>query len=132
MQEPNFFPDASGFLIHDLQIQHHGGMSGIRDAGLLSSAMHRPQNLWQYDREHSDIATCAAAYAVRLSQNHPFNDGNKRTAAVLCETFLRDNGYQLNANADEWYDAMIRVASSGWDVNDLAVWLRERLVPRAE
>lgn len=127
MQNPEFFPDASGYLIHDMQLQQHGGLSGIRDAGLLSSAMHRPQVIWHYDKESSDIASCAAAYAVGISKNHPVADGNKRTAAVLCETFLRDNGYILKAADEEWYESMIRVATGDLDVKELADWLRPRL-----
>jgi death on curing protein len=130
MNDPSFFPDPSGYLIHQQQLQEHGGKTGVRDPGLLSSAMFSPQSYWHYDRQNSDIATYAAAYAVRLAQDHPFNDGNKRTAAVVCETFLRDNGWALIASDDEWYDAMIRVASGELEVHDFAQWLRDRLVPR--
>ena len=124
MQTPNFFPDASGYLIHDLQLQQHGGLSGVRDPGLLTSAMHRPQNVWHYNSKTPDIADCAAAYAVGIARNHPFADGNKRTAAVLCETFLRDNGYTLKASDEEWFESMIRVATGEWDIEELANWLR--------
>jgi|SRR5215213_116113 len=132
MQEPQFFPDASGLLIHQMQIQAFGGMSGVRDPGLLSSAMYAPVNLWQYDRDKTDVVSCAAAYAVRIARNHPFYDGNKRTAAVLCETFLRDHGYSLKATADEWYDAMICVATGEWDITQLTEWLRPRLKDRGQ
>ena len=82
--------------IHDEQIAEHGGPSGVGDIGLLESALARPQHLAHYGKP--DIADLAACYAAGIAKNHAFNDGNKRTAAVVMELFLAKNGYSLNAS----------------------------------
>src|SRR3546814_13224751 len=84
---------------HAEQLAEHGGGEGVRDAGLLESAMARPQNLAAY--HEPDAAELAAAYAYGIARNHPFVDGNKRTAAVVSETFLVLNGYVLTATHAE-------------------------------
>lgn len=131
MDEPQWIEEQSTRIIHDRQLAKHGGMAGIRDAGLLSSALNRPRNLWAYARASADLAALAASYAAGIAQNHPFFDGNKRTAAVVCETFLDVNGIELTASDDQWYDAMIRVASGTWDDVQLAEWIRSHSAPRA-
>ena len=127
MDEPQWVEEESVLKIHDLQLGQHGGMAGLRDAGMLSSALHRFRNLWGYLRDAADLAALAAAYASGIARNHPFIDGNKRTAAVVCETFLELNGVELAAGDDEWYDAMIRLASGTQSEQELAIWIRERL-----
>ena len=82
--------------IHDAQLAEHGGLAGVRDEGLLESALARPQNLLAYGMP--DVADCAAAYGFGIARNHPFSDGNKRTAFVCTELFLALNGYGLTAN----------------------------------
>src|SRR5215207_579218 len=84
---------------HAEQLAEHGGGEGVRDAGALESAMMRPRNLALY--EEPDAASLAAAYAFGIARNHPFVDGNKRTAAVISESFLILNGYDLNASDAE-------------------------------
>jgi death-on-curing protein len=130
MIEPEWLADESVIAIHQLQLDAHGGMAGIRDEGMLSSALHRPLHLWNYARASADVAALAAAYASGISHNHPFLDGNKRTAAVACETFLELNGYELTASDDQWYETMIALASSSIDEATLAQWIRDRLQPR--
>ena len=87
--------------IHRLQIAEHGGEPGVRDLGLLESALARPVNRIEYDSE-ADTAF-AAAYAFGISKNHPFMDGNKRTSLVAMETFLRINGFELKTTPEEKY-----------------------------
>src|SRR5699024_8276914 len=89
--------------IHDRQLAEHGGSSGVRDEGLLESALARPQQLFAYGDPPPDLADLAATLAYGLARNHPFVDGNKRTAYVACRTFLELNGASLSASREEKY-----------------------------
>jgi death-on-curing protein len=130
MSEPEWIEENSVLKIHALQLEQHGGMQGVRDAGLLSSALNRPRNLWAYARQSADTAALAAMYAVGIARNHPFLDGNKRTAAVVCELFLDRNGYDLTADNDSWYEAMIGLASGATEEEAFALWLRNHVAAR--
>ena len=110
---------------HLEQIAEHGGGEGVRDAGLLASAMTRPQNLAVYGAP--DAAALAAAYAFGIARNHPFVDGNKRTAAVVSETFLALNGHQLTATDAELVVAFVALAAGELSEEALADWFREHL-----
>ncbi len=113
---------------HDEQLAEHGGAMGFRDEGLFDSALARPLNLAIYDEP--DASALAASYAVGLAKNHPFVDGNKRTAFVAMELFLWLNGFELIASDAECVLTMLAVASSEWDEVTLAAWLREYTAPR--
>ncbi len=110
---------------HSEQLAEHGGGEGIRDAGLLDSAMARPRNLAEYGEP--DIAALAAAYAYGIARNHPFVDGNKRTAAVVSETFLMLNGYRLLASDAELVVAFVALAADELSEDEVAAWFRDRL-----
>ena len=110
---------------HAEQLAEHGGGDGIRDAGMLDSAMARPQNLAQYG--DPDAAALAAAYAYGIARNHPFIDGNKRTAAVVSETFLMLNGYALGATDAEVVVAFVALAAGELGEDELADWFRQHL-----
>lgn len=110
---------------HAEQITEHGGDDGIRDAGMLDSAMTRPRNLADYS--DPDAAALAAAYAFGIARNHPFIDGNKRTAAVVSETFLVLNGQTLSATDAELAVAFFALAAGDLDEDELADWFRQRL-----
>ena len=110
---------------HAEQLAEHGGGDGIRDAGMLDSAMARPQNLAQYG--DPDAAALAAAYAYGIARNHPFTDGNKRTAAVVSETFLMLNGYALGATDAELVVAFVALAAGEFSEDELADWFRQHL-----
>lgn len=110
---------------HAEQLAEHGGGDGIRDAGMLDSAMARPQNLAQYG--DPDAAALAAAYAYGIARNHPFTDGNKRTAAVVSETFLMLNGYALGATDAEVVVAFVALAAGELGEDELADWFRQHL-----
>jgi len=112
--------------VHDEQIAEHGGASGVRDPGLLESALARPQNLEAYGGP--DVFLLAAAYAFGVAKNHPFVDGNKRTALVLCELFLALNVWRNEASDAETLAAMLDLASGALDEDDFAAWLRESCV----
>lgn len=110
---------------HAEQLAEHGGGDGVRDAGLLDSAMARPQNLALYG--NPDIAELAASYAYGIARNHPFVDGNKRTAAVVSETFLVLNGGTLRANDAELVVAFLALAAGELSEDELTAWFREHL-----
>ena len=114
--------------MHKRQIAEHGGGDGVRDIGLLESAMARPRNIAVYEPD-ADIARLAAAYAFGIAKNHPFIDGNKRTALVACRTFLLLNGYQLTATPTEKYLTFLSLAEGSVSEEALADWLREKIVP---
>lgn len=110
---------------HAEQIAEHGGGEGLRDTGSLDSAMARPMNLVAYGRP--DAADLAAAYAYGIARNHPFVDGNKRTAAVVSETFLMLNGYELIATDPEVVVAFLALAAGELSEAEVADWFRQRL-----
>ncbi|APL95426.1 type II toxin-antitoxin system death-on-curing family toxin [Sphingobium indicum] len=110
---------------HAEQLAEHGGGEGVRDAGLLESAMARPQNLAAY--HEPDAAELAAAYAYGIARNHPFVDGNKRTAAVVSETFLVLNGYVLTATDAELVVAFLALAAGELSEEETAAWFRDHL-----
>jgi len=112
---------------HHEQLAEHGGLDGVRDLALLESAMARPQQLAAYGEP--DIADLAAAYAFGIARNHPFADGNKRTAAVISETFLVLNGYDMPNTSDaEVAAAFIALAAGEVPEDELADWFRQRVV----
>ena len=113
--------------IHQRQIAEHGGGEGLRDEGLLSSALARPQNLFAYGQPPPDLAALAAAYAYGLARNHPFVDGNKRTALIAARTFLLLNGANLEAGQDEKFVTFHRLAEGSLTEEELADWIRERI-----
>jgi death-on-curing protein len=112
--------------IHDEQIAEHGGAVGVRDQGLLESALARPQNRAAYGE--ADAHVLAAAYAFGVAKNHPFVDGNKRTALVLCELFLELNGWRNAAGDAETLAAVLDLASGDLDEEGFAAWLRDSCV----
>jgi death-on-curing protein len=111
--------------VHDRQLAEHGGGAGLRDAGLLESALARPQNLNHYGEP--DLAAMAAAYAFGIARNHPFVDGNKRTAWVAARLFLRLNGGMLTFDKAEATVMMQALAAGELSEDEVAAWFRERL-----
>lgn len=112
--------------IHEEQIAVHGGGAGIRDAGLLDSALARASNRVAYD-PGADCAALAADYAFGIARNHPFIDGNKRTAFVAMELCLAENGYRLMAGDAESVLTMLDLASGKLEEHELAAWIRLHL-----
>lgn len=113
--------------IHDRQLAEHGGSSGVRDDTLLQSALARPQQLYAYGDPPPDLAGLAASLAFGLARNHPFVDGNKRTAAVTCETFVRLNGAELTASDLELFPVYLALAEGKLPEREFAAWLRAHL-----
>lgn len=109
--------------IHDEQIAEHGGHLGIRDSGLLSSALARPQNMVAYQTK--SVFNLAAAYAAGIIFNHPFVDGNKRTGFLAACTFLYLNGWDLTTSEAEAVDAVLALAVKEMDEANFSKWLKE-------
>lgn len=113
--------------IHDRQLAEHGGGAGVRDAALLDGALARPQQLQAYGDPPPDLAALAASLAFGIARNHPFVDGNKRTAHVCYRVFLALNDAELDAGADDKYTAMMGLAEGSADEAAFAQWLRPRI-----
>ncbi len=113
--------------VHETQLAEHGGGTGIRDAGLLASALARPRNAAAYGA--ADVPALAALYALGIIKNHPFIDGNKRVGTVLLETFLQLNGYRLGASDAELLATIMALAAGELDDEAFTLWVRERSAP---
>ena len=111
--------------VHAEQLAEHGGAAGLRDAGALASAMDRARNLAAYGEP--DVAALAAAYAFGIARNHPFTDGNKRSAAVISETFLTLNGQRLEVSDAELVVVFLALAAGELSEDELADWFRAHL-----
>lgn len=123
MDEPLWLTREIVLAIHDEQLTIHGGAAGLRDAGMLESALTRPQNRWAYER--ADLAELAAAYAFGIARNHPFVDGNKRTSLLALYTFLGIN--DVDFIVPEAEAAVIILALAAGDVGEegLTRWIRD-------
>ncbi len=129
MNEPWRWLAADVLLaVHEEQLAEHGGAAGVRDLGLFESALARPQNMAAYG--DPDVAALAASYGVGLAKNHPFIDGNKRTAFVAVELFLALNGHELVADDANCVLTMLSVAAGTLDELGFAAWLRTHSRPR--
>lgn len=122
MMEPYWLDDEAALRIHELQIEAYGGTFGIRDAGLLSSALARPRHLHAFDAK-ATLPMLASAYAYGIVRNHPFVDGNKRTGTVVCITFLEMNDWKLTATDDLLCDVVLRLAAGEVSDSELASWM---------
>lgn len=116
--------------IHTRQLEKFGGTSGLRDGRLLDSALAQPQATFEQQRLHPTIQEQAAAYLYHLAMNHPFVDGNKRTAFAVMDTFLRVNDYHLKLSNDAAYDLVIQVVEGKLDKGGIAQVLRNALERR--
>lgn len=126
------WPDKKLVLaIHDRQLAEHGGTPGVRDEALLESALSRPQQLYAYGEPAPDLADLAASLAFGLARNHPFVDGNKRTAAVMCETFIELNGARLEADDAELFPLFLSLAEGQLAPEEFAAWLRAHIPSKA-
>ena len=126
--EPRWLNKAALVLLHNESLALFGGPSGLRDEGLLDSALVRPANLLLY-RPDADLASLAAAYAYGLAQNHPFVDGNKRAAFLAIGLFLHINGQRLRASPVEAIQTIFALASGQLSEIELADWIRAHQVP---
>jgi death-on-curing protein len=128
--EPVWLSREEVAYLHDSSIRQFGGSPGVRDEGLIASAIARPTNLWSYEPD-ADLAALAAAYAFGLAKNHGFIDGNKRIGFLAMGVFLYVNGWRLEAAEPEAVVVMVELASGRRSEQELAAWLRERIRPLA-
>ncbi len=131
MADWRFLDRAIILAVHEEQLAQHGGGVGLRDEGLLESALARPENLAAYNPD-ADAAALAAAYAFGIAKNHPFIDGNKRTAFVATELFLMDNGFALTASDEDALMTMLRLAAGEMSEEEYAGWLRMNLLASSQ
>lgn len=120
---PHWLDVRDARAIHGRQIAEHGGISGVRDSNLLDSALARPVTQWNYGTD--DHAALAAAYAYGIARNHPFADGNKRTAWVLARLFLALNGHQLSFGQQDATHIVLALAAGELTEEKLAIWFRD-------
>ncbi len=123
--EPVWIETQVALAVHDRQLAEHGGPAGVRDAGMLDSALARPRNQWEYGED--DRFALAAAYAFGIARNHPFADGNKRSAWVLARLFLALNGVKIAFAPEDAIRAMLALAAGELTEDELADWFRQRL-----
>jgi death-on-curing protein len=130
VNDPEFLTLDEVLGIHADQIRRYGGTAGLRDLELLQSAIAMPQTTFDDEFLHGTLFEMAAAYLFHLARNHPFVDGNKRTALMCALVFLGLNGYRLDADPDAVYPLVDGVASGDVDKAEVAVFLREHTTPR--
>jgi death-on-curing protein len=123
--EPRWPAKESLVVLHDRSIALHGGAPGLRDEGLLESALGRAANLFHYEGV-DDICVLAATYLVAVASNHPFADGNKRAAFLAAGLFLRLNGRRLVAEQADAAKAVLAVAAGHREIGEIADWIRLR------
>ena len=123
MREPIWVLTESVKAIHKRQLAEHGGRIGIRDPGLLESALARPKNAFLYSKGKSSIQSLAAIYAYAITKNHPFVDGNKRVALVACMLFLKLNKWNVLASQETLYTAFWDLAAGNVSEENFILWL---------
>jgi death on curing protein len=123
MSEPVWLTRQMVVAIHDEQLAIHGGASGLRDEGMLESALDRPRNRWAY--ESSELAELAAAYGFGIARNHPFVDGNKRTSLLALYTFLGVNGIDFVVAEADAAAMILSLAAGEVSEESLARWIRD-------
>jgi len=128
MIEPQWIRLDVVLAIHAAQLAEHGGLDGLRDRSGLESVIASPRNLFAYGSPTPDIAAMAAQYAFAIACNQFFLDGNKRTALVVCRTFLLLNGHNLDASNDEKYKTIMKLAAGQIDIDQMAAWIRAHVV----
>ena len=125
----HFLSETIVLAIHDDQVRLYGGAYGVRDEARLDAALHMPQAQFGGEFLHSTIFHMATAYGFHLCQNHPFIDGNKRTAGMAMFTFLRLNGLELVASELDYYQTVMAVANGEMNKEQLATWLQTIVTP---
>ncbi len=124
-----FIPKHIIIYFHEQLINLYGGTAGIRDEGLLDSALNQPKAMFAGSYLHNTLMKKAAAYGFHLCSNHPFIDGNKRIALVAMDTFLQKNGYEICASEKEAYEVILRLASGEFSKEELTDWLEMNTTP---
>lgn len=124
--EPQWITEESLFVLHAQQVERYGGSHGVLDQNVVLAALHRPINRWAYDKS-VDFADLAALYLVAFAGTQGFNDGNKRTGLACALVFLELNGVSFEADPQELYELVLRVATHQVGDKDVATWFRQRI-----
>ena len=124
--EPIWLDSRIAYAVQDRQLAEHGGGTGVHDAGALESALGRPINRWSYGED--ELVELAAAYAFGIARNHPFVDGNKRTAWIMARLFLLANAVEIAFDRVDATNTVIALAAGELSVDELADWFRQRVV----
>jgi len=132
LQTPKFLSQTVVLKIHERQIERFGGTPGIRDECLLESALAQPQVTFGGELLHTTIYEQAAAYLYHIAMNHPFIDGNKRTAFAAMDTFLRLNGYSLNLTDEQAYRLVMQVAQGRMSKAEVSTYLEQSVVDSSD
>jgi death on curing protein len=127
MRKPLWIDERDALVLHDRLLALHGGPTGLRDSGLLKSALARPQQHFAY-AEAADVIDLAAAYTAGIIRNHPFLDGNKRTGFVVGILFLELNGYRFVASEEDAAQAVLKLADGTFDETEYSTFLRDNAV----
>ncbi len=130
MNEPIWIRQDVVLAAHEEALKEHGGPEGVRDMGLLESALARPKNLFAYSDEVASLARLAAAYAKGIVANHPFVDGNKRTAFTVSLTLLRLNGREVTASKEDRVMTFWGLAAGEITEDQLGAWFERNTAPR--
>jgi death-on-curing protein len=128
MNEPVWIDKPEVLIAHSMQLAEHGGSDGIRDETLLDSALAKPRNVFA-DAEAPSLPRLAASYAFGLARNHAFIDGNKRTALVVSEGFLRLNGFKVVSTPEEKYFTFLHLADGSLSEDQVTAWFTQHAVP---
>ena len=126
MAEPRFLNAELAFAVHERQLAEHGGLSGVKDENFLESAIARSLN--KHASGEDDLCALAAAYAFGIARNHPFNDGNKRTAWVMARLFLRLNGVQIAFDKEDAINTVLALAAGELAAETLTAWFRAHIL----
>jgi death-on-curing protein len=130
MNEPVWIRQEAVLTMHEEALMFHGGLEGVRDQGLLESALARPKNLFAYSEQGLSLARLAASYAKGIVANHPFADGNKRTGFLVSLTFLKLNGIEVTATKEDKVLTFWALAAGEISEEQLAVWFEGNTTPR--
>ena len=129
MLDPIWIEKRALILLHERDLAAHGGLAGLRDEGLLDSALGRPLNLWAYEPQ-SDLSALAASYGFGIARNHPFVDGNKRAAFLSIGLFLAINKIAFRPDKVDAIHKIVALAAGEVTEPDLAAWIRANSAPR--
>ena len=129
MKQPLWIEFPEALVMHDYALTEHGGGQGLRDRAMLESALARPKNLQAYSRKRVSLAQLAAAYAFGIARNHPFVDGNKRTALIVSFAFMELNGFEIQAAPEDTYLTFLELADGKVNERNMADWLQLHAVP---
>jgi death-on-curing protein len=129
MTEPIWMELGDAVIFHDMELAAHGGSAGLREPGMLESAIMRPRNLWAYTDAPPSLTRLAAAYAFGISSNHPFVDGNKRTSLVVSFAFLDTSGVAVTASQEDAYETILRLAAGEIGEQQIAQWFDRNTAP---